>query len=414
MASLNKNLFLYNNTKYLEKRKKLSNSTLNINEYVFVEKNINREELNNFNKISNKITNSSNENKLYELIKKLESGKALFLSYLKSYEKNGVIKNNDTSSEGKKANIALLKYIINELNIKDIESIRKLINIIFLILHNYLENTNEILLKKRCNKILNLINKNNKNNKKELKLPEIIIPNSKIEFNKFTDIVQYYSDFSIFKREFQIDVTHFYLDINKGTNYFYGLYYYDSKNKNEENISEIKKALSSYLKKKKNKYEENLKKHPENNNAKNLYNNVNNCLEIINSESFWNEDKYFIISKINFQIKDIKHNIEIVTFNGMLLKKGNGHLMLCILLQLFFTYKKYRSYEIYLTAANVELANKYYKKIGFDCKNKSCKANIDQLINKCSNKYNNSVYKSEFKLILEKDNKFTNNLEGLI
>jgi hypothetical protein len=411
MASSNKNFFLYNNTKYLEKRKKLSDTTLNINEYLSMEKNINREELNNFNKISNKVTNSSNENKLYELIKKLNSTKAVFFIYLKSYEKNGIIKNNDTSSESKKANIALLKYIINELNIKDIESIIKLINIIFLILDNYLENTNEILLKKRCNKILNLINKNNKNKKKELKLPEIIIPNSKIEFNKFTDIAQYYSDFSIFKREFQIDVTHFYLDINKGTNNFYGLYYYDSKNKNEENISEIKKALSSYFKKEKNIYEEKLKKQPENNIAKNLYNNVNNCLEIINSESFWNEDKYFIISKINFIIR---RNIEIVTFNGMLLKKGNGHLMLCILLQLFFNYKKYRSYEIYLTAANVELADKYYKKIGFDCKCKSCKANIDQLINKCSNKYNNSIYKSEFKLILEKDNKFTNKLEDLI
>jgi hypothetical protein len=405
MASLNKNLFLYNNTKYLEKRKKLSDTTLNIDEYESMEKNINREELNNFNKISNKVTNSSNENKLYELIKKLNCSKSLFLSFLKSYEKNGIIKNNGTSSEIKKANIALLKYIINELNIKDIESIIKLINIIFLILNNYLENTNDFLLKKRCNKILNLINK------KELKLPEIIIPNSKIEFNEFTNIVQYYNDFTIFEREFQIDVTHFYLDINQGSYNFYGLYYYDSKNKNEENISEINKALSSYFKKEKNRYEEKLKKQPKNNIAKNLYNNLNNCLEIINSESFWNEDKYFIISKINFQIRD---NIEIVTFNGMLLKKGNGHLMLCILLQLFFNYKKYRSYEIYLTAANVELADKYYKKIGFDCKYKSCKANIDQLINKCSNKYNNSIYKSEFKLILEKDNKFTNKLEDLI
>ena len=116
---------------------------------------VNEIELNNFNSkyINNK--NLENENKLYDFLlnkNKISLGHLLIYNHKKIIHKDA----------------KLLDYIVNELKIKTPTELRKLMHVIDLILNDYIKTNNKILLKKRCNAILNLIKNISKNLKDEI------------------------------------------------------------------------------------------------------------------------------------------------------------------------------------------------------------------------------------------------------
>jgi hypothetical protein len=97
--------------------------------------------------------------------------------------------------------------------------------------------------------------------------------------------------------------------------------------------------------------------------------------------------------------------------NTLNLEKASGIKLLCTILYIFF-YDKFPDLEISLEADNVEVFNKFYKKLGFTKKKStslSCfmKGITDLIHNKC-------IYCSQdVKLIILNDNEYIEEIEDM-
>jgi hypothetical protein len=236
----------------------------------------------------------------------------------------------------------------------------------------------------------------------EIVIPDIIIPSYKYQSNLITNIYEYYHNYDINVREFEIDLTHFVFRVTKENQKniitFLGLYYHDCKNPDSNNIHIIKKSLS-------HKFEEII------HNLESIGHStaeVEAKLTIINSEEFWSKSNFFYIGKILCNLSE--NNLAIVELYGLLLKKGYGHIMLCTLLNIFFSNVKFTNLNINLFSATDAVAEKFYTKIGFNCDFfNMCNSNINTLIQYCAGKCDSNI-----KLILEDDDGYYTDLDDFL
>jgi len=220
---------------------------------------------------------------------------------------------------------------------------------------------------------------------KEIKIPEIIIPNkSEINVDQFSKL-NLTSSVSAgvheTAREYNIKMTHVLLKIypNKPNYYdFYGLYYHDASNPDDEQIKMIKKIIIDEIKsvielKENGEFPEiEIKKE---------YDKIDK----VNSNIFWNESKYFVVGHIYFKCTQEIKLIYIEKLIGWIMQKGSGLKMLCILLYVFF-YIKNSDFIISLDPGSTKVVEKFYQKIGFKCPGKCTLNDMGTLITKhCSN-----------------------------
>jgi hypothetical protein len=197
------------------------------------------------------------------------------------------------------------------------------------------------------------------------------------------------------KRTNVVDLTHFLFKMKKAhkfyVNTFYinfsGLYYHDINNPDNKNINIIKELLVNGLEENSLAVETKI---------------------MIQSEEFWNESKFFLISDLICTLKLNDNLLSIDLFDGQLMKKGYGHLMLCALLTILLSNEKFNNLNIDLQAGSHDVVDKFYKSIGFDCTNLDCTSNINRLFEKCAEKNYNNI-----KLILQDENhNFHDNLNN--
>ena len=142
-----------------------------------------------------------------------------------------------------------------------------------------------------------------------------------------------------------------------------------------------------------------------------LYKESQKYIKDITNGNYWNENRYCIISYLNFMIYNDSENNSIININtlyGGLLEKGSGHLFLCLFLNLIKDILK-MNITINLKGATSEVTDKFYKLIGFNCnKEHNCNANIEDLIIKCNEKNKNNF--DNIKIMLKIREIYYNNL----
>ena len=210
-----------------------------------------------------------------------------------------------------------------------------------------------------------------------------------------------------------LPLTHVLLMQNK----LYGIYYHNASTPNQTYITSLNELILLSLTKKMDRQLSFLPSEKESNISKNMQkiiddiqkhiDDIQKYIDNINSNKYWNEDRYIIISHIDFQFSG-KNNIIINTLNGGLLEKGSGHLFLCLFFNLINDIFKI-NYTILLHAATIEVKDKFYNLIGFKCDiGLNCKANIEDLIIKCNEKNKNNF--DNIKIILKIRETYYNNL----
>jgi hypothetical protein len=231
----------------------------------------------------------------------------------------------------------------------------------------------------------------------------IMIPTEDIIFDDLTDISKYFGVDTRVPNE-RLPLTH----ILFNNNICCALYYHDVSNRNTTHIKVIKTFLLDLFNKK-------IKDRP----FLNDDNKYTNLINKINSDSYWEKNRYFKIGHINFignrnfdiSDKNSIMNIEISFIIGGLLESGGGHLLLCLFLLILNESIK-QQIMINLKASNLDLMEKFYKKIGFNCANNmNCTSNIKDLIVKCNEK--NRVL-NNIKIILSNKNQYFDNLNNFM
>ena len=189
----------------------------------------------------------------------------------------------------------------------------------------------------------------------EIIIPEIIIPEIPLPsmYDSLSDIRN--STLSkLTEKKYNIYMTHILFKKYDNIYNVFGLYYHNTFDPNERQISMIKeliieRATTTIIRKRNMGFpEDELEKY-----KKTIYD--------VNSPEFWETSRYFMVGELHF--KSHENDMKIDQFNTWNLEKGSGLKMLCT--SLCFFYEKFPRLQIKLTAGNVEVFNNFYKKLGF-------------------------------------------------
>ena len=114
-------------------------------------------------------------------------------------------------------------------------------------------------------------------------------------------------------------------------------------------------------------------------------------VEVENEDSvFWQQNRYYNIGYLFFNItKKHQYEVDICLLSGRYLIKTGGHYLVCLCIQLL--QKMFGNYNIdtnnvhiTLEAYNLEVEEKFYRRIGFVCNDLLCHAPLSKLLTVCN------------------------------